>query len=190
MLVVRSGAPVLRHVLAALVLAGTILVPAPSPADPRAQFPPEAEVHGQALPLRGTGRLVWMKLVKVYDAAGADALKDAPKRLEIRYHVSIKGEKFGESAEPFLKKNVPAEVLAVIRQRIEQLNRLYQDVKEGDRYALDYAPGKGTTLSLNGSPLGTIEGADFASAYFAIWLGSKPISDTMRDELTGTNTRK
>ena len=198
MLVLRSGLPVLRDVLAALVLAGTILVPAPSPADPRAQFPPEAEVHGQALPLRGTGRLVWMKLVTVYDAAlylpgdaaGADALKDAPKRLEIRYHVSIKGEKFGESAEAFLKKNVPAEVLAVIRQRIEQLNRLYQDVKEGDRYALDYAPEKGTTLSLNGSPLGTVEGADFAAAYFAIWLGSKPISDTMRDELTGTTTRK
>ncbi|MDD1633559.1 MAG: chalcone isomerase family protein, partial [Methylococcaceae bacterium] len=69
-------------------------------------------------------------------------------------------------------------------------NRLYRDVKEGDRYALDYAPGKGTTLSLNGSPLGTIEGADFAAAYYAIWLGAKPISDTMRDELTGTTTRK
>jgi hypothetical protein len=92
-----------------------------------------------------------MKLVTVYDAAlylpgdaaGADALKDAPKRLEIRYHVSIKGEKFGDSAEPFHKKNVPAEVLEGIRQRIEQLNRLYQDVKEGDRYALDYAPREG-----------------------------------------------
>jgi hypothetical protein len=139
-----------------------------------------------------------MKFVTVYDAAlylpgdaaGKDALKDVPKRLEIRYHVSIKAEKFGESAEPFLKKNVPAEKLAGIRQRIEQLNRLYRDVKEGDRYALDYAPGKGTTLSLNGSPLGTIEGADFADAYFAIWLGAKPINDTMRDELMGTTTRK
>jgi hypothetical protein len=161
-------------------------------------FSSEATAHGQTLPLRGTGRLVWMRMVTVYDAAlylpgdvpGKDALKDVPKRLELRYHISIKGEKFGESAVPFLEKNVAAEELARLKPRLEQLNRIYRDVKEGDRYALDYAPGKGTTLSLNGSPLGTIEGADFAFAYFAIWLGAKPISDTMRDELTGTTTRK
>jgi hypothetical protein len=167
-------------------------------ADPRATFAPEISVDGLTIPLRGTGRLVWMKLVTVYDAAlylpgdavGKDALRDVPKRLELRYHISIKGEKFGESAEPFLKKNVRAGELAGLRPRIEQLNRLYRDVKEGDRYALDYAPGKGTTLSLNGSPLGTIEGADFAAAYYAIWLGAKPISDTMRDELIGEAKRK
>jgi len=171
---------------------------APAFADPRAQFSPEITVHGQTLPLRGTGRLVWMRMVSVYDAAlylpadvqGKDVLRDVPKQLELRYHISIKGEKFGESAVPFLEKNVPREELARLKPRLEQLNRLYRDVKEGDRYALTYAPGKGTTLSLNGSPLGTIEGADFAAAYFAIWLGAKPISDTMRDELMGTTTRK
>jgi hypothetical protein len=167
-------------------------------ADPREQFSPEVTVHGQTLPLRGTGRLVWMRMITVYDAAlyltadvpGKDVLRDVPKRLELRYHISIKGETFGESAEPFLKKNVPPDELARIRYRIEQLNRLYRDVKEGDRYALDYAPGSGTMLSLNGSPLGSIEGADFAAAYFAIWLGGKPISDTLRDELTGAAKRK
>ena len=167
-------------------------------ADPHAKFAPEAMVHGQALPLRGTGRLVWMKLVSVYDAAlylpgevpGKDALTDVPKRLELRYHVTIERERFGGSAEPFLEKNVPKDGLARLRPRIEQLNRLYRDVKEGDRYALDYAPGMGTTLILNGEPLGTIEGADFAAAYYAIWLGNKPISDTMRDELMGLGQGK
>ena len=167
-------------------------------ADPRAQFSPEITMHGQTLPLRGTGRLVWMRMVTVYDAAlylpadvpGKDVLRDVPKRLELRYHVSIKGEKFGESAEPYLKKNVPPDELARIRPRIEQLNRLYRDVKEGDRYALDYAPGLGTILSLNGIPLGSIEGADFAAAYYAIWLGGTPISDTLRDELTGAAKKK
>jgi hypothetical protein len=117
-------------------------------------------------------------------------LTDVPKRLELRYHVSIKGKKLGESAEPYLEKNVTPEALARLRPRIEQLNRLYRDVREGDRYALTYAPGRGTTLSLNNEPLGTIEGADFAAAYYTIWLGAKPISDSMRDELTGTTTRK
>jgi hypothetical protein len=175
------------------VLSGTSAI-----ADPRAQFTPEAAVHGETLLLRGTGRLVWMRVVTVYDAAlylpadvpGKDVLRDVPKRLELRYHVSIKGEKFGESAVPFLEKNVPAEELARLKPRIEQLNGFYRDVKEGDRYALTYVPGKGTALSLNGNPLGTIDGADFAAAYFTIWLGAKPISDTLRDELIGEAKKK
>jgi hypothetical protein len=139
-----------------------------------------------------------MRIVTVYDAAlylpgdvaGKDVLKDVPKRLELSYHLSIKGPKFGESAGPYLEKNVPAEELARLKPRIEQLNGFYRDVKEGDRYALTYVPGKGTTLSLNGNPLGTIDGADFAAAYFTIWLGAKPISDTLRDELIGEAKKK
>jgi hypothetical protein len=161
-------------------------------------FAPSVLINNQSVPLRGTGRLVWMKFVTVYDAAlylpadvpGKDVLQDQPKRLELSYHVSIKGREFGESAELYLDKNVSPQDLARIRPRIEQLNKLYQDVKEGDRYALTYAPGKGTTLSLNNKPLGTIEGADFAASYFAIWLGAKPISEAMRDDLIGVTTRK
>jgi hypothetical protein len=36
---------------------------------------------------------------------------------------------------------------------------------------------------LNGTPLGVVEGADFAAAYFAIWLGPKPISDSLKAQL-------
>ncbi|NTW58015.1 MAG: hypothetical protein HGB21_01760 [Nitrospirae bacterium] len=187
-----------RFMVSALIALCAVLSVTLSLADPRAQFSPEAAVLGQALPLRGTGRLVWMKLVTVYDAAlylpgdvaGTEVLKDVPKRLELRYHISIKGPKFGESAVPFLEKNVPREELARLKPRLEQLNGLYRDVKEGDRYALTYVPGKGTTLSLNNEPLGSIEGADFAAAYFTIWLGAKPISDTMRDDLIGEAKKK
>jgi len=187
-----------RSVVPAVVLLCAALSGTPVIADPRAQFSPEAAVHGQTLQLQGTGRLVWMRMVTVYDAAlylpgdvvGRDVLKDVPKRLELRYHISIKGPKFGESAVPFLEKNLPREELARLKPRLEQLNGLYRDVKEGDRYALTYVPGKGTALSLNGEPLGTIEGADFAAAYFTIWLGAKPISDTMRDDLIGEAKKK
>jgi hypothetical protein len=185
--------PLIRRLITALILAGPVFQSSPVIAGPPAKFAPDVAVNGQTIPLRGTGRLVWMRLVTVYDAAlylpadipGKDVLTDVPKRLELSYHISIKGPKFGESAEPYLEKNVPPQDLAKLRPRIEQLNKLYRDVKEGDRYALTYAPGKGTTLSLNNAPLGTIEGADFASAYFAIWLGAKPIGNAMRDNLTG-----
>jgi len=187
-----------QALLAALVALCAALAAGSAAADPVVKFSPEISIDGRTVPLRGTGRLVWMKLVTVYDAAlylpmdvaAKDVLTDVPKQLELSYHVSIEGHKFGESATPFLEKNVPQDTLAMLKPRIEQLNKLYRDVKEGDRYALTYAPGKGTTLSLNNGPLGTIEGADFAAAYYAIWLGAKPISDSMRDELTGLKKKR
>jgi hypothetical protein len=59
----------------------------------------------------------------------------------------------------------------------------YRDVKPGDRYALTYIPGSGTELSFNGSPLVVIDGADFAAAYFSIWLGKRPLDPGLKDKL-------
>ena len=70
-----------------------------------------------------------------------------------------------------------------LRSRIEYHNSMYQDVQPGDRYSLTYIPGKGTELALNGESKGVVEGDDFAAALFSIWLGSKPISESMKKEL-------
>jgi hypothetical protein len=48
---------------------------------------------------------------------------------------------------------------------------------------LTYIPGKGTELALNGESKGVVEGDDFAAALFSIWLGSKPISESLKKEL-------
>ena len=60
---------------------------------------------------------------------------------------------------------------------------MYRDVNPGDRYARTYVPDQGTELSYNGQPLITIQGADFAAAYFGIWLGKDPIDKDMRSRL-------
>jgi hypothetical protein len=73
--------------------------------------------------------------------------------------------------------------MEALASRLEQLHALYEDVEPGDRYALGYVPGRGTELSRNGAVLGTIEGADFARAYFSIWLGEAPIDDSLREQL-------
>lgn len=48
---------------------------------------------------------------------------------------------------------------------------------------MTYVPGKGTELTLNGDPLGTIEGADFAAALYAMWLGDKPMNQSFKRQL-------
>lgn len=154
-------------------------------------FQESVSIDNRQIPIRGAALLRWLKIFKVYvaalylpeNSAPDDVLADIPKRLEISYLVSIPGPDFGKGAEAVLERNhTPAE-LARLRARIDQLNAVYRDVKPGDRYALTYVPGQGTELSYNGRPLITIEGADFAAAYFGIWLGKDPIDSDMRRRL-------
>ena len=112
-----------------------------------------------------------------------DVLTDVPKRLELEYFWSIAGADFGKAAEKILADNFPDAQVAPFRSRLDRLNTLYENVKPGDRYSLTYIPGVGTELALNGKPKGVIEGADFAAAYFAIWLGAKPLDASLKTQL-------
>jgi hypothetical protein len=134
-----------------------------------------------------------MSIIKVYDArlhlgAGEPAAKlfaDIPVRLQLTYHRGFTAAEIIKGGDTLLARNVKAEALSTLRERLELINRAYRDVREGDSYTLTYVPGKGTTLRLNGAPLVTIPGHDFAAAYFRIWLGDDPISESMRDALLG-----
>ena len=154
-------------------------------------FQESVSIDNRQVPLRGAALLRWLKIFKVYVAAlylpenvpASEVLADIPKRLEISYLVGIPGPDFGKGAEAVLERHHSASELARLRSRIDQLNAAYRDVKPGDRYALTYVPDQGTELSYNGRPLITIQGADFAAAYFGIWLGKDPIDKDMRSRL-------
>ncbi len=148
---------------------------------------------GARFELIGSTTFRWMSIIKVYDArlhlgAGEPPTKvfaDIPVRLQLTYHRGFTAAEIVQGGDTLLARNVKVETLAALRERLELINRAYRDVREGDSYTLTYAPGKGTTLRLNGSPLVTIPGQDFAAAYFRIWLGDDPISESMRDALLG-----
>jgi len=145
----------------------------------------------KVLKIRGSGVLRVMAFVKVYagalylpaDCTSEMALSDVPKRLEVEYFRSIAGGDFGPATHKKISENVDAQTYERLRSRIEYHNSLYQDVQPGDRYALTYIPGKGTELALNGESKGVVEGADFAAALFSIWLGPKPISESLKKDL-------
>ena len=155
------------------------------------RFAQEARIGDATVPLRNAALLRYLYFLKAYVAAlylpadvpAEQALSDVPKRLEINYLVAIRGEDFDKGAAPVLKRNLSADELARLQSRLDRLNAAYRDVQPGDRYALSYQPGRGTELSLNGTPLVTIEGEDFAAAYFGIWLGREPIDDGLKKAL-------
>ena len=148
---------------------------------------------GARFELIGSTTFRWMSIVKVYDArlhlgTGEPPTKvfaDIPVRLQLTYHRGFTAAEIIKGGDTLLARNVKAETLTALRERLELINRAYRDVREGDSYTLTYVPGKGTTLRLNGSPLVSIPGHDFAAAYFRIWLGDDPINKSMRDTLLG-----
>ncbi|MGA9236977.1 MAG: chalcone isomerase family protein [Desulfobacterales bacterium] len=145
------------------------------------------------LELKGVGLLRYLGLFKVYAGAfylekGApinDALSDRAKRIEVEYLRAFKGEDFGPATVEMMEKNVDKATIEKLHQQIDYHNSLYEDVGPGDRYALTYIPGRGTELALNGEPKGVIEGADFATALFSIWIGQEPIDESFKRQIMG-----
>jgi len=154
-------------------------------------FQPTFQAGNSELDLNCVGLLRYRFVFKGYVAGlyldkksdRDDVMADVPKRLEISYFWNIDASAIADAGEKILADNVGAEVLASLRERLDRMRALYVDVKPGDRYALTYVPGNGTELTLNGKSLGTIEGADFAAAYFAIWFGDKPLDAGLKTQL-------
>jgi len=150
-------------------------------------------INQTRLHLQGAALLRYLYFIEAYTGAlylpetadGSRALDDIPRHLVLEYRVAISAGDFAEATEKKIKDSVSDAVFQDLMPKIEALNRLYKDVVPKDRYALTYIPGTGTILTLNGTPLGTIEGAAFSRAVFSIWIGDNPIDKGFRDKLLG-----
>lgn len=141
------------------------------------------------LTLRGTGTARYL-LFRVYDAAlytPAQSTPGIPEAnvsacLEICYHRPLEKNVIVTAANKALAQQYSGVELAAMGPRIEELHDAYQSVSAGDRYRLCRTPDR-VTLALNGETKATIEDATIARHYLNIWLGEKPLSDALRDEL-------
>lgn len=158
-----------------------------------AEFPRQITLAEQPLTLTGTGVARYRIVFTVY-AAGLylpnettrNAVLDpqTPRRLEIEYFHTISADDIILAANTKLEAQRTPEQLAALQPAIDAFHGLFQSVSNGDRYRMDYVPGVGTQLSFNGEPVGTVEGGEFAEAYFGIWLDeSSPLSKSLRDDL-------
>jgi hypothetical protein len=151
------------------------------------------ETEGIQMKIQGMGLLRYLGFIKAYVGAlyleeGSsvdDVLSDKPKRLEVEYFHALKGEDFGITTNKVIAENTDSLTLEKIRPQVDYHNSLYEDVQPGDRYSLTYIPGRGTELALNGETKGVIEGAEFASALFSMWLGESPMNKPFKKQLLG-----
>ena len=107
-----------------------------------------------------------------------------PKRVHMHFvHSKVSAKKLRAAWSDGYRANHSEEELAGLAERIERFNSLFPDVKKGDVVDVDYVPGRGTLVSLNGKSLGEIPGEDFHRATLNIWLGAKPASKGLKKAL-------
>jgi len=151
-------------------------------------FPLQSVTGPAPLPLRAVARFSYY-FFKVYDGAlyypsGSVELSlgQQPLKLELVYLRDISREDLIQPSIDYLKSHVP-EKFDSLAERLATINKAYQSVKEGDRYALEFFPGRGITLYFNGEKKVNIEGDDFAEAYLGIWLSKNTAAGSFRKTL-------
>ncbi|WP_394780101.1 chalcone isomerase family protein [Undibacterium sp.] len=155
----------------------------------RPDIPSSVQAEFSHARLAGSGSFRWFGL-KIYDASlwvtDAGYRDDSPDKnkfaLELQYARALVGAKIAKASyEEIVRLKLGSEDN---RQKwLAQMNRLFPDVREGDRITGIYLPGQGARFYLNGKALGEIADAEFAHAFFAIWLDKNTSAQALRSKL-------
>lgn len=104
--------------------------------------------------------------------------------LGLRYSRDFRGNRIArQSDEEIRRLGLGSEAERV--RWLEEMTRLFPDVKQGDELAGQNLPGRGIRFFLNGRPIGEIADPGFARAFFAIWLDPRTRGPDLRSALLG-----
>ncbi|MBI3044598.1 MAG: chalcone isomerase family protein [Betaproteobacteria bacterium] len=131
------------------------------------------------------GALYLRKKTGAADAAIADA---GPKRVAMHMMRDLASDQLFSALEEGLKKNHAPEQLAKLEPQVKQLGAIFSAVKAaktGDVFLLDYVPGAGTRVTVNGEGKGTVPGEEFNRALLRVWLGEEPADAALKKAMLG-----
>ena len=182
---------------ATLAVALALLTGFASAADVAGVNVPDTQtVDGKTLKLNGAG-IRKKAIFKVYVAGlyvetpGKDAsaliASSQAKSMHLWMLRDIKGANVSGAIADGFQLNSKA-ALPQLQPKLDQLAKMIPDLKEGDQMSLTWVPDKGTVVNVRGTDVGTIEGGDFATALFAVWLGPNPVQDDLKQALLGNSS--
>lgn len=162
------------------------------------KFEPTVQVGGETLNLNGVG-LRRRAIFKVYVAALYVVEKNTnasrlinerrARRVSLRMLRDVDADSFIDSFNDGLKNNHTEAQLTLLKAQIEALTATLKSIgeaKKGDAINFDYTPEGGTVISVNGQPRGNpIPGAQFFSSVLMIWLGEKPVDESLKKGMLG-----
>jgi hypothetical protein len=117
------------------------------------------------------------------DAIGAPGAK----RVAIHMLRDVDAATFTEALVDGMRPNHDAAAMKALEPRIAELSAIMgelQEAKKGMAILLDWQPGTGTIISVDGKTRGKpIPGEDFYRALLRIWLGERPVQDDLKKAL-------
>ena len=97
----------------------------------------------------------------------------------------VSRERLAEGWQEGFEANLAPKALQQLQPRIDRFKSLFPVLHRGDRVLLDFLPGKGVSVTIDGRRLGQVEGDDFGRALLAIWLGERPVTASLKAALLG-----
>lgn len=166
------------------------------------KYAPTATVGNSTLQLNGAG-IRYRFVVKVYTAGlylqGKAATPEAaltmpgPKRVHVVMLRDIDATELGKLFTKGMQDNMPREDFAKIIPGTIKMADVFSAKKRmvpGENFSVDYVPGVGTTVLVNGKPSGdTVAEPEFFNALLRIWLGPSPADSQLKDALLGIAPR-
>jgi len=162
------------------------------------KFANTLQVGNTKLQLNGAG--VRYKVVfKVYAAAlyltdkattpEAVLAAPGPRHLQIVMLREIDANELGKLFTKGMEQNAPREEFSKSIAGIMRMSDIFSSRKKlvaGDSFAVEWVPGTGTVITVNGKPEGApIKEPEFYSALMKIWLGKSPADQQLKDALLG-----
>ena len=111
---------------------------------------------------------------------------DQAGRVEMHFlYDEVGREKLADAWRTGFRDNNPESVRSAIGDRLSAFVDFFPAAVEGDAFVMEYVPGEGTQVRVNGQPRGTIEGDIFFRALLAVFLGPEPADQDMKQGLLG-----
>jgi Chalcone isomerase-like len=189
-----------RHLL--LLAARTASVPLARAAPPIKvegyTFAGQVRVADTALELNGVGyrAVAWLKgyaaglyLPRRASTVAQVLAMPGPKRLQLRMLLDVETEEFVKAFDKGIARNTPAADVGRLAERMARFDaqlRALRKVAKRDVIDLDFIPGVGLQLSINGKPRGEpLPGEDLYAALLRIFLGDRPTDPELKLGLLG-----
>jgi len=161
------------------------------------KLPDDIQLAGERLVLNGAG-IRSKFFIKVYVGAlylrersmAPDAILAMPGAKSMHMHMlykEVSAEKIRDGWTDGFKANLSGPAFDRLQPRLRRFNALFPALHAGEHVEMNYLPGTGTELRINGRLLGTIEGADFFAALLTVWTGDKPADKALKRGLLGNH---
>jgi len=110
------------------------------------------------------------------------------KRMSFHLLRDVTGKQVLEGINEAILPNNSIEETKALDSRMAEFSTMFKsvpEIKKGEVVNLDYIPGLGTRVTLNGVVKGSVQGLDFYRSLLKIWVGKKPVQSALKKSVLG-----